>query len=519
MRPKNRIVMAVITAAIFGMLVTGGCSAAGAAQTEAAQPAEIRTEAAEETAAVTEAEEAETEAPEPAAETDGTAAETAAADTETDVYGGGIFDTSVVHRIDIRIAPDDWADLLENPAEKTMYKSDITIDGEEIENVSCSTKGNSSLIFARDRFGNGRYSLKINFGKFEKGRSFHGLRKINLNNIFDDSTYMKDYLCYTMFRRAGVDAPYCSYAWLTINGADHGLFMIVEEIDESYLSRTGQDDAVLYKPDSDKLAAGGEEMARVIQNGVQAEDYGEGAELGYRGDSIEDYPAIFKNAETDADDDDKLRVIEALKGLSEGKDPEKYLYTDEIIRYFAVQSFVMNFDCYTGPMLHNYYLLENGGRLAMLPWDYNGAFGVFWQHIGGEPMDATAFANMGIDTPLLGSVEEQRPMWKWIADNDSFLEKYHRAMDGFLADYMESGAFEDETDALFELLLPYVEKDPTAFVSADRYTSSCKALRSFCLLRAESVRRQLDGDLAAKTKDQSPDDRVDASMITIDDIS
>ena len=333
-----------------------------------------------------------------------------------------------------------------------------------------------------------------------------------------DSTMMKDYLCYTMFRKTGIDAPLCSYVWVTVNGKDYGLFLAVEEIDETFLERTGWENGVLYKPDSPKLEAGNNERDQFIKNGIQFADYGEGCELGYRGDSIEDYPDIFNNAETKSNEEDKLRVIRALKGLSEGKDMDRYLYTDELFRYFAVQNFVLNNDGYTGCMLHNYYLCEKDGRLAMFPWDYNWAFASSWAIVNKEQSDATWLANYGIDT-LLGSKPEQRPMWKWIADNDTHKENYHQAMDQFLKTYFESGEFEREIDSLQELLLPYIEKDPTSFTSPERFTSSVKALRTFCLLRAESIRRQLDGKLSCETEHQKPEDQVDASTVTIEDLS
>ena len=448
-----------------------------------------------------------------------TASPVSSSDAEDAEYASGLFNPSAVHTIDIQMAPEDWEDLLDRPTEKIKYKTDVVIDGEQIENVSCSTKGNSSLLMVRELYGIDRYSLKIDFGKYVAGQTFHGLHKLNLNNSFRDSTYMKDFLSYTMFRKAGVDGPLCSYAWVTINGEDYGLFVAIEEVDEGFLERTGWEGAVLYKPDSEKLNAAGDDINRIIKNGVQVEDYAEGTELGYRGELIEDYPDIFDNAETAADDEDMLRVIKALKGLSDGTDLDQYLYTDELVHYFAVQNFVLNHDGYTGSLLHNYYLCEKDGKLAMFPWDYNAAFAATWARINPEQSDATMLGNYGIDTPLLGAKPEQRPMWKWVVDSDSYKEDYHRAMAEFLKTYFESGEFKQETDSVMEMLLPYVEKDPTAFYSAERFASSSKALCDFCLLRAESIRRQLDGNLSTETQSQLPSDQVDVSMMTIDDLA
>ena len=240
--------------------------------------------------------------------------------------------------------------------------------------------------------------------------------------------------------------------------------------------------------------------------------------------------------------------MEALKALSEGTALEEHLNTDEIIRYFAVHNFVLNYDSYTGNMLHNYYLYEKNGKLEMLPWDYNLAFGAFG---GGGPggqggpgefgrpredgnfapsgspgdmgrpegaSDATALINTGIDSPLSGATEEKRPMWAWIAADETYLTQYHQVLDRLLKDYFENGSFEAELDSMIALLRPYVEKDPTAFYTVEEFDKAVETLRQVCQLRAQSIRAQLDGTLAARTTEQDASSRVDASGVTISDM-
>ena len=92
-------------------------------------------------------------------------------------------------------------------------------------------------------------------------------------------------------------------------------------------------------------------------------------------------------------------------------------------------------------------------------------------------------------------------------------------MDGFISTYFGSGEFEKEINRLSEILLPYVEKDPTAFYSAEQFLTATDTLKQFCLLRAESIRRQLDGKLSTDTQDQSADDRADASAVAMEEMS
>ena len=43
---------------------------------------------------------------------------------------------------------------------------------------------------------------------------------------------MKDYLSYRMMQEFGVDAPLCSYAYITVNGEEWGLYLAVEGVEE-----------------------------------------------------------------------------------------------------------------------------------------------------------------------------------------------------------------------------------------------------------------------------------------------
>ena len=53
--------------------------------------------------------------------------------------------------------------------------------------------------------GSERYSFKIEFDHYDSTRTYHGLDKLSLNNLIQDSTMMKDYLTYTMMNGFGVD--------------------------------------------------------------------------------------------------------------------------------------------------------------------------------------------------------------------------------------------------------------------------------------------------------------------------
>lgn len=508
-------------------------------------------------------------------------------------YETGLFDTSIVHTLDITI--DDWEGFLAECENEKYAMCDVTIDGETVQSVGIRAKGNTSLSMVKS-YGNDRYSFKLEFDHYQDGINYQGLDKLSLNNIIQDNTYMKDYLTYQMMNAFGVDAPLCSYIYLTVNGEDWGLYLAVEGVEESFLERNyGADAGELYKPDNMSMGGGrgagedfelpedfdpanaaqpqtGEEGSAPAaaddsteaqtdtstetqqpaqdRNG-QRPDFGEmptgelpedlpedfdpaqagedamggrgggmGGGMGsddvkllYTDDDYDSYANIFDNAKTDITDADKDRLIQSLKALNEGD--TSVVDVDEVMRYFVVHNFVCNFDSYTGSMIHNYYLYEEDGVLSMIPWDYNLAFGGFQ---GGS--DATSMVNYPIDTPVSGGSTDDRPMIAWIFNDETYTQQYHDLFSQFLTEYFDSGTFAAEFDRVVSLIAPYVEKDPTKFCTYEEFETGVATLKSFCELRAESIRGQLDGTIPATSDGQQADSSalVDASSLSISDM-
>lgn len=463
-------------------------------------------------------------------------------------YETALFDTSKVHTINIIM--DDWDEFTANCKSEEYYACTVVIDGETFKNVAIRGKGNTSL----SQVTNDRYSYKIEFDHYTDALTYHGLDKLCLNNIIQDNTYMKDYLCYQMMQQMGVAAPLCSYAYLTVNGEDWGLYLAVEAVEESFLQRNyGSDYGELYKPDSTEMGGGrgnGQAFtmpdtaentaANTAENTAEntaadttagfpngqmpggAPDMGGGNFAGgsgsadvllqYIDDDPDSYSNIFDNAKTSCSEADKARLIAALKTLS-GEDASSAVDAGMVIRYFVAHNFVLNFDSYTGSMIHNYYLYEKDGQLQMIPWDYNLAFGGF-QSSGG----ATALVNYPIDTPVSGGSIDERPMLAWIFADEEYTALYHQYFAEFIAEYFDSGYFSDMMDSVKAMIAPYVQQDPTKFCTYEDFETGIDTLKSFCLLRAESVSAQLSGAIGSTGDTQDEATLIDAGSLQISDM-
>lgn len=516
-------------------------------------------------------------------------------------YEKTLFDTSKVHIIDIIM--DEWDEFTANCKSEEYYTCTVVIDNEAYKNVAIRGKGNTSL----SQVSNDRYSYKIEFDHYDSTNTYYGLDKLCLNNIIQDNTYMKDYLSYQMMNEMGVASPLCSYAYITVNGEDWGLYLVVEGVEESFLQRNyGKDYGELYKPDSMSMGGGrgngekfdmdellgdsesddstgitdnqppnnnydggfqhlpnrntdgdinnqmpggtqrgfrgqmpegmtppdGFELPDDIEipDGMEMPDGMQGNMLGgmggggmmnnsddvllkYIDDNIESYSNIFDNAKTDITESDKTRLIEALRKLSNGEDLDNTVDIDTVIRYFVVHNFVVNFDSYTGSMIHNYYLYENDGQMQMIPWDYNLAFGGF-QSMG----SAISLVNYPIDSPVSGGDASDRPMLAWIFASEEYTELYHQYFAEFIATCFNSGCFSEMIDNVNAMISPYVEKDPTKFCTYNEFKTGIYTLKEFCLLRAESISGQLDGTIGSTSDTQESDTLIDAGEMQINDM-
>ena len=480
-------------------------------------------------------------------------------------YETRLFDTSKVHTVNIVM--DDWDEFIRSCTDEEYAACSVIIDNEAYTNVAIRAKGNTSLSNVQN-YGNDRYSFKIEFDHYDGTNTYYGLDKLSLNNIIQDNTYMKDYLTYQMMGYFGVSAPLCSYVQILVNGEEWGLYLAVEGVEESFLSRNyGNDYGELYKPDSMSMGGGrgnggkfdmddwendqdntnensdssanakpdiqggnrqfpkgGMQMPSGMgqQGGMQMPGMNGGGMGGmgssdvsliYSDDEYSSYSNIFDNAKTDISDTDKDRLIASLKKLNENSSIEEVVYVEEVIRYFVVHNFVCNFDSYTGSMIHNYYLYEEDGQLSMIPWDYNLAFGGF---VGGS--DATSLVNYPIDTPVSGGTVESRPMLSWIFESEEYTELYHQYFAEFISQYFDSGYFTEMIDDVKTIISPYVESDPTKFCAYEEFEQGIDTLGEFCLLRAESVNSQLNGTIASTSDNQDKETFIDASNLSVSDM-
>ena len=240
------------------------------------------------------------------------------------------------------------------------------------------------------------------------------------------------------------------------------------------------------------------------------------ASLNYIDDELSSYETIWESSVFKSTDKDHRRVINALKNIcADDADTESLAESmdiDNILRYMAVQTFVVNLDSLSGSMAHNYYLYEDDGQLNIIPWDYNLAFGGF------QSGSASETINFPIDTPFSSGVDlADRQFFMALLENETYLAQYHDYLSQLVEEYVNGGGFDSFYDRVTAQIDALVQNDPTSFYTYDEYTAAAAMLKETVALRAASVQGQLDGSIPSTRDRQSEDSSnlLDASSIDL----
>jgi spore coat protein CotH len=192
-------------------------------------------------------------------------------------------------------------------------------------------------------------AFRIDFHQWHRGATFHGVRRLTLNNMVQDASMLAEQTAYHLFALRGVPASRHGYARLAIDGKDYGLYGLVETPDEQLLDRLfpGEDEGNLY-------------------------------EGGYGADVQPDREGSFDVKEGGGDTADLTELIAAVQGADDTTFPDvldAWFDVDTLLRMWAVELAIGDVDGYV--TLANNYLLyhpDGGQRWEMLPWGPDLAF-------------------------------------------------------------------------------------------------------------------------------------------------
>ncbi len=298
--------------------------------------------------------------------------------------------------LDIQLPQETLLELLQNPDRRDEVPVEASFEGRQYQGVTLELHGG----FARTA---PKLSFRVNFRDENLRVRFAGPleahKTVVLQASWIDPTFQRNRLTFDTVRAMGGLAPRVEYAVLAFNGRLYGLYLMIERIDRTYLTRQDLDGTgSLYK----------------------AENHN--ANWSWREDILEGY-AVKNGKDRELRDlEDLLRRITTTTQTQEAYAThiEPILSLEDVMRWQAVHTFAQNQDTFT----KNYYLYHDitsapqspEAQFRVISWDADATWGMNWN---GEPLSSDQEHWHGSDrfAPKLFSIVNYRTRYLEILEN------------------------------------------------------------------------------------------------------
>ncbi len=139
---------------------------------------------------------------------------------------GFLFAPDTLHRFDLTVAEDDLELLRKDP--RTDVPATLRHLDQQWE-VGLRLKGSYSMRSLSEKA-----AFKIDMGHFVDDQTFHGLRRLTLNNLVQDPTMIREHTVYRAYADQGVPAPRHGYVEVWVNDAPFGLYGLLDTLDAPF---------------------------------------------------------------------------------------------------------------------------------------------------------------------------------------------------------------------------------------------------------------------------------------------
>lgn len=332
--------------------------------------------------------------------------------------------------------------LLQNAVDEPyVMTTSVTIGDTTLGYCGLKTKGNYTLYHSyHDNVGSDRFSFTVNFGKYitkeayGAKQNFYGCEKISFNNFFFDKSMMKEYIAFKLMEEMGLPTPQHCLAKLYINGAYYGVYFMVEAMDETILEQywncNGKDlSDYLLKPTGTNL-----DYASILADGRPLFEHSEAtyAEISHMFPTVLDWVEKLNQLSDGTDFDGKKIDVQSQQYIDL---LETVLDLDEVIKYFAVSSWLCQMDNMF-VNLQNYGLyLSEAGVATLLPWDYDLCFGCYYpstsETTANYPLDVMYRLDLnqyGWEKNISNGTYDDFPLFYVIYQNQELMDRYHTYM-------------------------------------------------------------------------------------------
>jgi CotH kinase protein len=357
-----------------------------------------------------------------------------------------LYDNTFVHLIEMRFTQSNWAERLDSMRlyGDAMLLATVKIDGNEYQNVGVNYRGNASQAL-----GSKRNAFKIKLNHIDKKQNHQGHTQLYLSNTLRDPSMVREVLASEILRKY-MPAPCAGYANLSVNGANTGLFVHLESVNERFLqTHFGDSDGAFFRSPQDIR----EDDNRVISGmGCDVKLFGS---LRYS-EHPNCYTPYFELLSKAGWDD----LMELTKVLNEKTvEIERVLNVDRVLWLLAFNNVTASLNSYSGSYSSNYYLYKDKtGRFSMLAGELNFAFGSF-KNVGQGKSDLDLQGLTELSTAL-HTDNLAKPLISKLLNIPIYKKIYYAHLKQILADCFENDWYERRAQALQAMIQSNFTNDP-----------------------------------------------------------
>ena len=283
-----------------------------------------------------------------------------------------VYDESDLAYIHITVDPEDLEWMYDNVESDSMHLASLQFQNafinETVDSIGFRLRGNTSRNADKKSF-------KVDFNHFISGREFYGLQKLNLNGEHSDPSIIRSKLSWDFYEDIGMKSSRASHATLYINNEYFGLYISIEHIDDTFLTRNFENDKG--------------NLWKCIWP----------ADLTYRGNEPDDYHPYYSETrpyelKTNKNDYEYVKLARLINVIHETPDSlEMVLDIKTTLQYFAMNVLTGSWDDYRF-LRNNFYLYHNpdDDLIYWLPFDYDNSFGIDWFNIDWSTIDPYEYA-------------------------------------------------------------------------------------------------------------------------------
>lgn len=380
-----------------------------------------------------------------------------------------IYDPFTMHTLNLSMNGNDWQTVQNDNSLSIQVPALFWTGNEAPITVTVRRKSATALTGAQ---GYKKVSLKIDVNALVSGQSWHGLKKLSVENG-DDMDVVTEGLAWAMHRLAAAD-PRFHYdgglaAWvrLVINGVDTGVYVNVEQRDKQFLRNRG-------------VYAAGETWLYKV-SGVHSPELKVGS-----GNSPTFvalcYPPFQGNQTATCSTPDPATLAAQVP---------TYVNMDGMLTVGAVTAFVAGADALF-PKAKNFYFADflNGPRRMYLAWDLDSV-------MGGQSV------NFDIYTGGNGS-PNSRTYQSIILTNPTFRAQYSQIMNDLICGPLSEASIIALIDGVEPVISAAVAADPNNQIGSP--AGHFQSIRDFVGQRIANVAGQIDNYQSCTTPPQVPGD-------------